>query len=134
MRVPPVSAMLAPMSENAMSLYDEIGGQAAIKTAVTVFYNRVTEDETLATWFAGVDLSRLRAHQRAFLATALDGPPVFAGRTLREAQAGMAITHDAFTSIVTHLAVTLEDLGVAEHIVTAVESKLESLRGEVVQA
>ena len=134
MRVPPVSAMLAPMSENAMSLYDEIGGQAAIKTAVTVFYNRVTEDETLATWFAGVDLSRLRAHQRAFLATALDGPPVFAGRNLREAHAGMEITHDAFTSIVTHLAVTLEDLGVAEHIVTAVESKLESLRGEVVQA
>lgn len=134
MRARHVWAMLAPMSENPTTLYDEIGGQAAIKTAVTVFYNRVTADETLATWFAGVDLSRLRAHQRAFLATALDGPPVFAGRNLREAHAGMAITDDAFTSIVTHLAVTLEDLGVAEHIVTAVETKLEALRTEIVDA
>lgn len=127
--------MLACMSENenATSLYDEIGGQAAIKTAVTVFYNRVTADETLAAWFDGVDLSRLRTHQRAFLATALDGPPVFAGRNLREAHAGMAITDDAFTSIVTHLAVTLEDLEVADHIVAAVEAKLEALRSEVVE-
>lgn len=127
--------MLACMSENenATSIYDEIGGQAAIKTAVTVFYNRVTADETLAAWFDGVDLSRLRTHQRAFLATALDGPPVFAGRNLREAHAGMAITDDAFTSIVTHLAVTLEDLEVADHIVAAVEAKLEALRSEVVE-
>jgi hemoglobin len=126
--------MLTYMSENesAKSLYDEIGGQAAIKTAVTIFYNRVTADETLAAWFDGVDLSRLRTHQRAFLATALDGPPVFAGRNLREAHAGMAITDDAFTSIVTHLAVTLEDLEVADHIVAAVEAKLEALRSEVV--
>ena len=127
--------MLAFMSENdgAMSLYDEIGGQAAIKSAVTVFYNRVTEDETLAAWFDGVDLSRLRAHQRAFLATALDGPPVFAGRNLAEAHAGMEITDDAFTTIVQHLAVTLEDLAVAPTIIEKVRERLEAVRGEVVE-
>jgi hemoglobin len=125
--------MLASMSEIESSLYDQIGGQAAIKTAVTVFYNRVTEDETLATWFEGVDLSRLRAHQRAFLATALDGPPVFAGRNLREAHAGMAITDDAFSSIVDHLSVTLEDLAVEQRIIDRVRERLEALRGEVVE-
>ena len=127
--------MLALMSENdgAMSLYDEIGGQAVIKSAVTVFYSRVTEDDTLAAWFEGVDLSRLRAHQRAFLATALDGPPVFAGRNLAEAHAGMAITDAAFTTIVEHLAVTLEDLAVQPAIIARVRERLEAVRPEVVE-
>jgi len=127
--------MLALMSENdgAMSLYDEIGGQAVIKSAVTVFYSRVTEDATLAAWFEGVDLSRLRAHQRAFLATALDGPPVFAGRNLAEAHAGMAITDEAFTTIVEHLAVTLEDLAVQPAIIARVRERLEAVRPEVVE-
>ena len=127
--------MLALMSENdgAMSLYDEIGGQAAIKSAVTVFYSRVTEDDTLAAWFEGVDLSRLRAHQRAFLATALDGPPVFAGRNLAEAHAGMAITDEAFTTIVEHLAVTLDDLAVTPAIIARVRERLEAVRPEVVE-
>ena len=127
--------MLALMSENdgAMSLYDEIGGQTVIKSAVTVFYSRVTEDDTLAAWFEGVDLSRLRAHQRAFLATALDGPPVFAGRNLAEAHAGMAITDEAFTTIVEHLAVTLEDLAVQPAIIARVRERLEAVRPEVVE-
>ena len=115
-----------------MTLFDEVGGQAAVKTAVTVFYNRVTDDPTLAQWFEGVDLSSLRAHQRAFLSAALDGPPVFAGRDLGEAHAGMAITNEAFDSIVTHLAVTLDDLGVDAHIIAQVGERLETLRGEIV--
>jgi len=116
-----------------MSIYEEIGGQAAIKTAVTVFYNRVTADETLAAWFEGVDLSRLRAHQRAFLAAALDGPPVFAGRSLVEAHAGMAITDAAFTSIVNHLLVTLDDLGVEGPVIGRVVERLEAVRTEIVE-
>lgn len=115
-----------------MTLFEQVGGQAAVKTAVTVFYNRVADDSSLAQWFEGVDLSRLRAHQRAFLSAALDGPPVFAGRDLGEAHAGMAITDEAFDSIVQHLAVTLDDLGVEPEIIAKVAERLETLRGEIV--
>ena len=48
-----------------MSVYDEIGGAPAVKAAVTVFYDRVTADPELAEWFEGVDLKRLKGHQRA---------------------------------------------------------------------
>lgn len=115
-----------------MTLFEQVGGQAAVKTAVTVFYNRVTDDPTLAAWFDGVDLSTLRAHQRAFLSAALDGPPVFAGRDLGDAHAGMAITNEAFDSIVTHLAVTLDDLGAAPDVIAQVAERLETLRSEIV--
>lgn len=117
-----------------MTLFEQVGGQAAVKTAVTVFYNRVTDDPSLAKWFEGIDLSRLRAHQRAFLSAALDGPPVFAGRDLGEAHAGMEITDEAFDSIVTHLSVTLDDLAVPREIIAQVEQRLEGLRAEIVGA
>jgi hemoglobin len=115
-----------------VTIYDQIGGQPVIKTATTVFYSRVTSDEALAQWFDGVDISRLRAHQRAFLAAALDGPQLFTGLDLGETHAAMAITDDAYTRVVAHLITTLDDLGVQEDILTEVEARLESLRSLVV--
>ena len=117
-----------------MTIYDRIGGQPVIKTATTVFYGRVTDDAALAQWFDGVDISRLRAHQRAFLAAALDGPQLFTGLDLGEAHAGMAITDDAYTRVVAHLITTLDDLGVEERVLTEVEERLEALRTQVVGA
>ena len=117
-----------------MTIYEQVGGQSVVKTATTVFYSRVTSDAALARWFDGVDISRLRAHQRAFLASALDGPQLFTGLDLGEAHSGMAITDDAYTRVVAHLIITLDDLGVAERVLTEVELRLEALRAQVVTA
>lgn len=116
-----------------MTLYEEIGGQAVLKTAVTVFYDRVLADDLLAHWFEGIDLSRLRAHQRAFLAAALDGPGLFAGRDLREAHRGMQITEEAFSAIVVHLTTTLDDLGVPAELLSEVTRRLEAQRSSIVE-
>ena len=117
-----------------MTIYDQVGGHAMIKTAVNVFYGRVTDDAALARWFDGIDISRLRAHQRAFLAAALDGPQLFTGKSLHDAHAGMDIDDAAYTRVIEHLIVTLDDLGVAEPLLTEVEARLESLRTQIVQA
>ena len=117
-----------------MTIYEQLGGQSAIKSAVTVFYNRVLDDETLEQWFAGVDVSRLRAHQRAFLTAALGGPAIFAGKNPGDAHSGMAITDDAFTTVVEHLVVTLRDLDTAEPLIAQVRERLEALRGSIVSA
>ncbi len=53
-----------------MSVYDEIGGKEAVAVAVDRFYDRVEGDALLAPYFVDTDLPRLRAHMRAFLATA----------------------------------------------------------------
>jgi hemoglobin len=120
--------------EEPMSVYDEIGGAGAVKAAVTVFYSRVTADPDLAQWFDGVDLSRLKAHQRAFLAAALGGPELFSGRGLDSAHADLAITDDAFDAVVEHLASSLHDLGVADDVIIRVRERVEGLRSEVVSA
>ncbi len=113
-------------------LYDEIGGAAMLRTAVTLFYRRVLADSTLAPWFADVDMTRLRAHQQAFLTAALGGPDLFNGRDMADAHAGRRITGAAFDRLVSHLAEALRDLGAAPAAVAGVGRRLEALRASIV--
>ncbi|KRE21003.1 group 1 truncated hemoglobin [Agromyces sp. Soil535] len=115
-------------------IYDQLGGPDGLRTAVTVFYNRITADEELGPWFEGVDLDRLKAHQRAFLTAAFGGPQVFSGRGLREAHADLAITDAAFDGMVTTLLRSLADLGVPKEAVGAVGERLEGARADIVTA
>ncbi len=114
------------------ALYDEVGGAAGIKTAVAVLYQRLLDDPELAPWFSDVDLTRLRAHQRAFLTAALGGPDLFTGREMADAHAGRKVTDRAFEQLLSHLAVTLRDLGVAPTAVARVCRRLEGLREPIV--
>jgi hemoglobin len=115
-------------------IYDQLGGPDGVRTAVTVFYNRVTVDPVLGKWFKDVDLDRLKAHQRAFLTAAFGGPQVFSGRGLREAHAHLEITDAAFDIMVSTLLTSLADLGVPTHAVTAVGERLEGARADIVTA
>jgi hemoglobin len=114
------------------ALYEALGGEAALRTAVDVFYQRVTSDPELAPYFSGIDLDRLRAHQRSFLTAALGGPELFTGRPLEHAHAGLGITDEHFDRLVDHLAATLGDLGSAPTAVAEVRESLERLRSRVV--
>jgi truncated hemoglobin YjbI len=56
-----------------MSIYDQIGGAAAVSAAVDDFYVRVLGDDSLAPYFEGTDVSKLKGHQRAFIELLPDG-------------------------------------------------------------
>lgn len=115
-----------------MSIYDEIGGHAAVRAAVEVFYQRVMADPLLHPWFADVDLQRLKAHQRAFLAAALGGPEMFAGRDLGAAHASLDVTGPAFDAVLEHLSITLRDLGVDAAAIAHVTARIAPYKEEIV--
>ncbi|MFC6356011.1 group I truncated hemoglobin [Luethyella okanaganae] len=115
-------------------MFEKVGGATAVRTAVTVFYERVLKDDTLSAWFEGVDLDRLAMHQRAFITAALGGPAQYGGRSLRVAHAGLGVTDAAFDALAEHLAVTLLALGASLDVVEEVRSRLNALRGEIVEA
>jgi hemoglobin len=117
-----------------MSLYDDIGGAPAVALAVSVFYHRVTADESLAPWFSSVDMDRLVAHQRAFLTVALGGPDLFTGRSMGPAHRGLGITDEAYDAVVEHLAYALLDVGLAHSQVSDVITGLQPLRAQVVES
>jgi hemoglobin len=115
-----------------MSLYEVLGGEAAIAAAVDQFYDRVLGDATLATLFAGVPMDRLKAHQRDFLTAALGGPSRYTGRAMRLVHAPLAITNELFDSVAAHLAATLSALGVPFDLLIQVMDGIAPLREQIV--
>ena len=77
------------------SVYDQIGGKAAVSAAVDGLYERLLADPALAPYFADTDMERQKRHMRAFMAVALGGSELYAGRDMRAAHAKLRITHDA---------------------------------------
>ena len=55
------------------SIYEQIGGTAALETVVEDFYARVLADQELAGFFSGTNMSRLKGRQVEFFAAALPG-------------------------------------------------------------
>ncbi len=115
-----------------MSIYDSIGGAPAVARAVDEFYARVLTDQQLVTYFAGVDLARLKAHQRTFIAAAVGGPEIYRGRDMAAAHARVGVAEADFDAVVAHLVDTLIELGVPAATVTRIGSALAPLRPEIV--
>jgi truncated hemoglobin YjbI len=65
------------------SLYEIIGGEAALPPVVDDFYDRVLADPELRGFFAGTNMNRLKARQVEFFAAALGGPLPYTGPSLR---------------------------------------------------
>jgi hemoglobin len=116
------------------SLYERLGGVAAISAAVDDFYRRVTADPRLAPYFTNTDMAALRRHQVAMLAAATGGPNEYRGRIMAEAHAGRSITDEHFDAVVGHLVETLQSLGVDDHTIGEVGSALLPLRADIVTA
>jgi hemoglobin len=117
-----------------MSLYERLGQEVGIRTAVDDFYARLVADPQVAPFFEGIDLPRLRRHQTALLSQVTGGPVEYSGRDLAAGHAGLGITDPDFDRVVGHLVATLTDLGVAEDDIGAVGAALGAHRGEIVTA
>lgn len=114
--------MSQPVSE--VSLYERIGGEAAVNVAVDRFYERVLADPELKDFFSGVSMSRLKAHQFAFLSQALGGPKQYGGASMRDAHSRLAIEQRHFDGVAVHLVETLRELGVPDDIIGAIGAAL----------
>ena len=115
-----------------MSLYTQVGGESGIAAVVDDFYARVTADDLLGPWFAKTDGERLRGHLRAYLTVALGGPEAYSGRSMRAAHAGLAITGQAFDSVLDRLADSLTAAGVDAALTVRVLRVIATLRPVVV--
>ena len=77
-------------------------------------------------------MSRLKAHQFAFLSQALGGPKQYSGSSMSEAHARLAIEQHHFDSVAVHLVETLRELGVPEDIVGEVATAITPLSSQIV--
>jgi len=73
--------------ENSISLFEQLGGEAAVDAAVDVFYRKVLADYRINRFFDNVDMEQQAAKQKAFLTMAFGGPSHYSGKDLRAGHA-----------------------------------------------
>ncbi len=116
------------------SLFERLGGEAAIEAAVVQFYERVMADPLLSPFFQHLDMPAQIGKQIAFMTMAFGGPNHYTGADLRTAHApfvrrGLGDAH--FDAVAGHLKATLENLGVAAATVTEVITLVAGTRNDV---
>lgn len=120
--------------ENQASLYERIGGEAAVNAAVDLFYSKVMDDYRINRFFDNLDMSKQAAHLKAFMSVAFGGPNQYTGRSLREGHAGLVkkgLNDFHFDVVMEHLGATLQELNVPEDLIAEAAALVESVRGEV---
>ncbi|MGW5669583.1 group I truncated hemoglobin [Micromonospora sp. NPDC003776] len=114
------------------SHYERIGGAAAVKAAVELFYDKVLADPELAGYFTNVNMPEQRRHLALMLAVVLGGPNEYAGRGLAEAHKPLNIPPAHYALVGEHLTATLSQLGVPADIIADVQVVLGQVRDQVV--
>ncbi|ACK64291.1 globin [Rippkaea orientalis PCC 8801] len=108
------------------TLYERLGGEAAINLAVDKFYQKVLADERINHFFANLDMKQQIKHQKAFMTYAFGGGNNWNGRSMRQAHQKL-VEEKGLTDI--HFDAVAEDL-----VATLVELKIpQELIDEVVQ-
>lgn len=115
------------------SIYDEIGGAAAVAVAVDDLYERILADGALSPYFTRVDMRRQKTHMRAFIAAALGGPDIYRGRDMASAHAHLQVSGDTFDRVAGHLVATLQGLGLTAGHVEAIVARVAPLRAQIVR-
>lgn len=117
-----------------MSLYDEIGGAAAVKAAVDVFYAKVLNDSRIRDFFTGVEMESQKAKQRAFLAMAFGAPTKYDGRDMTTSHAPLVargLNDSHVDAVIENLGATLVELGVPAPLIAKAAAIAESVRDDV---
>lgn len=116
------------------TIYEQLGGEAAMNAAVDIFYRKVLSDDRISAFFDGVDMERQAAKQKAFLTMVLGGPHAYTGKDMRTAHAHLVtrgLTDAHFDAVVENLGATLKELGVADAMIAEVAAVAETTRNDV---
>lgn len=113
------------------SLFDRLGGNAAVDAAVDIFYAKVLADDRINQFFTSVDMEKQAAKQKAFLTMAFGGPNSYSGLDMREGHKHMNLNEGHFTAVVENLAATLKELGVSDADISEVAAIADSVKDDV---
>ena len=124
----------APADAESITIYEAIGGRAALTAAVDGLYRRLLADPELGPFFPGGVGDRHRAYVVTILGEALGGPERYRGPDLARAHRGVGIGDSHFDRTAAHLGATLDELGVPSHLADRIVAIVAGLRPAIVTA
>ena len=115
------------------SLYDRLGGEAAITAVIDDFVGRCAADARINGKFARTDVPRLKRMLIDQVSAATGGPATYRGRTMLETHDGMRVTGGEFDALVEDLVATLNSFMVPEAEQQELLGILGPLRRDIVE-
>ena len=117
------------------TLFEQIGGEAAVDAAVDLYYKKVLADERIKHFFEGVDMEKQHRMQKGFLTFAFGGPNNYSGKGMaaahRKLVAEKGLDDSHFDAVMEDLGATLKELGVPDNLIGEAAAIAESVRGPV---
>jgi hemoglobin len=113
------------------SIYERLGGDAAMDAAVDLFYRKVLVDPRISHFFDVVDMDAQRAKQKGFLTFAFGGPNKYSGRDMRAAHAKLKLSEEHFNAVMENLGATLKELGIPDELIGEAAAVALSVKNEV---
>jgi len=114
-----------------MSLFEELGGEAAVEAAVDIFYRKVLTDDRISHFFDTVDMERQRTKQKAFLTMAFGGAGSYSGKDMRAGHAHLKLTEEHFDAVMENLGATLQELQVPGELIAEAAAIAASVKNDV---
>lgn len=121
-------------SASTSSLYEQLGGEAAVDAAVDVFYRKVLSDDRVSAFFDDVDMDQQIAKQKAFLTMVFGGPVAYSGNDMRTGHAHLikrGLNDSHVNAVIELLGESLREVGAPEHLIAQVAGIAESARADV---
>lgn len=116
------------------SLYERLGGEAAVQKAVEIFYRKVLSDDRISDFFDGVDMDQQIAKQKGFLTMVFGGPNEYTGKDMREGHKHLVargLNDSHVDAVIELLGATLKELGAADADIQEVADIANSVRDDV---
>lgn len=126
--------MTEETSASTSTLYDRIGGEAAVNAAVELFYRKVLSDHRINRFFGKTNMEEQINKQKAFFTMAFGGPNTYTGGDMRSVHARlvkMGLNDSHFDAVMEHLGATLTELGVPADLIGEAAAIAESTRKDV---
>src|SRR5215468_2974124 len=130
----PAARAAAPAPARGGSLYDRLGGMAAISAVVDDFAGNVLADTRINKKFAKTDAPRLLANLKDFVCNATGGPCQYNGLSMKAAHEHMRVTGGEFNALVEDLVKTLDKFNVGEREKSDLLGALAGLKGDIVRS
>ncbi len=116
------------------TLFEQLGGEAAVDAAVDIFYRIVLSDDRINEFFEDTDMERQAAKQKAFLTFAFGGPNNYDGMDMRKGHAHLVergLNDSHFDAVAEDLGKALAELDVPQNLIDQVIEIAGSTRDDV---
>ena len=115
------------------SLYERLGGIAAITSVVDSFVARVAADDRINKKFARSDIARVKTMLVNQICAQTGGPCTYTGRSMKEAHQNMGVTDGEFGALVEDLTATLRSFNVPQKEQDELLAALGTMKGDIVE-